>query len=472
MADVKATDQLQGETGFRPDGLGLHAKVVGRAIMFFAVFAFFWLTTDPFVDLAVEDTLDPIIGANLVSQILIVLLCALTLVAVRRTPLAVIRVLPSAALIMLIGWIGLSVITAVYPDLALRRFVQAMIILVLAASLLLLPQSGRQFNLWLAGATVAILVISYLGVIVVPHRAIHQITEISEPQHAGSWRGPYMHKNVTGGAMGLIVVVGIHVARAVHRGLGVAIVVAAGLFLAMSQAKTSIGLMPVALAMTALLLWLRSTPWRLLVIGGVLGGFNVLAVGSAVVPGLFQIVSMVTSDPTFTNRADVWRLVITETLRRPLTGFGFQAFWGTDSVHYRNSLETWANKASHAHNAFLDIAVTIGIPGAILAIVWLVLLPILDLRRSELRGGSRTLDGLYMGIWTFTLLCATLEATLFMTAGVGPMWFMMALAVFGLRLQARAHLVSEPDEEPVPRVRDLVASSEPGIEGPQSTSHR
>ena len=472
MAEAEAIGQPQGKAVTHTDGHGLASDGLGRGLLFLAVYMFFWITVDPFEDLTTEASGDPRIGANLISQILIVMLTAATLVLVRRTPLTVLRAMVAPVLLMLIGWIWLSALTAVYPDLALRRAIQAMMIIVLAACTLLLPQSGRQFNVWLAVAAVTVLVVSYLGVILIPHRAIHQITEVSEPQHAGSWRGPYMHKNITGGAMGLLALIGIHVSRALHRGLGIVIALAAALFLAMSQAKTSIGLFPVALLLTALILWLRSTAWRMVLVTGLLGGFNVLAVGSSVVPQLFQLVSMVTSDPTFTNRADVWRLVITETMARPLTGFGFQAFWGTDALFHRNSVEGWANKASHAHNAFLDIAVTIGIPGAVLAIVWLVLLPILDLRRSERRGGSRTLDGLYIGIWSFTLLCATLEATLFIGAGGGPMWFMMAMAVFGMRLQARTHLVSEPDGGAVPLSTQLLSRSNADHEGLQPTSIR
>lgn len=416
----------------------------GRAVLFFLAFLFFWMTVDPFEDLTTEASGDPRIGANLLSQVLIVLLSGFAALAVRRTPVPVLRSLLSPWLVILIGWIALSVVTAVYPDLAGRRLILALLIMLLAAATLLLPQSVSQFNIWLAGAAIFVLVCSYLGVLLIPHRAIHQITEVAEPQHAGSWRGPYLHKNITGGAMALLLVVGIHIARSTHRGIGIAIAIGSGVFTLMSQAKTSIALLPVALALTAVLLWLRNTPLRLFMIASLLGGFNLLTVGSSVIPQLKPIVSMITSDPTFTNRTDVWQLVIGEIADRPLTGFGFQAYWGTDALYHRGSVEGWANKASHAHNAFLDIAVTSGIPAAFLAIVWLVVVPVLDLRRSEMRGGSRTLDGLYIGIWMFTLLCASLEATLFIGAGGGPMWFMMLIAVFGLRLQANARLVSDP----------------------------
>jgi O-antigen ligase len=36
--------------------------------------------------------------------------------------------------------------------------------------------------------------------------------------------------------------------------------------------------------------------------------------------------------------------------------------------------EIWANTAGHAHNGYLDLALTIGIPGAALVTLWLVVL--------------------------------------------------------------------------------------------------
>ena len=57
----------------------------------------------------------------------------------------------------------------------------------------------------------------------------------------------------------------------------------------------------------------------------------------------------------------------------------------TEGLSYQETLRVLSEASVHQHfDAFLDIAVTSGIPAAFLAIVWLVVVPVLDLRRSEI----------------------------------------------------------------------------------------
>ncbi len=77
-------------------------------------------------------------------------------------------------------------------------------------------------------------------------------------------------------------------------------------------------------------------------------------------------------------------------VQRPLTGYGFSAFWGTPEVVYGlGDNTTWANAATDAHNAYLNLAVTIGIPGMLLVVLWVVVLPIADFCRRTPERGDR-----------------------------------------------------------------------------------
>jgi hypothetical protein len=53
-----------------------------------------------------------------------------------------------------------------------------------------------------------------------------------------------------------------------------------------------------------------------------------------------------------------------------------------------------------------------------------------------------------MRIWLFVLLSSAFESY-FLDNG-GPLWFTMLIAVFGLRLQAHANLVDNPDHGTAP----------------------
>jgi O-antigen ligase len=59
------------------------------------------------------------------------------------------------------------------------------------------------------------------------------------------------------------------------------------------------------------------------------------------------------------------------------------------------------------------------------------------------RGTDPDLTRLYVRIWMFGLFSSCFESTFF--GNSGPLWFTMLIAVFGLRLQAYANLVENPE---------------------------
>ena len=73
--------------------------------------------------------------------------------------------------------------------------------------------------------------------------------------------------------------------------------------------------------------WLRAvmllTPLLLL---------NLLSVGTVMNEGLAEIAKMLPLDPSFTGRTDIWTFALQSLQLRLATGYGFAAFWGTDSI--------------------------------------------------------------------------------------------------------------------------------------------
>lgn len=75
-------------------------------------------------------------------------------------------------------------------------------------------------------------------------------------------------------------------------------------------------------------------------------------------------------DPTITGRTSIWSEAVAIIAERPLLGHGYEAVWvGIDSrlPRYPTTL-----RHGHAHNGFLQIAATLGVP-AMLASIWFVL---------------------------------------------------------------------------------------------------
>ena len=75
----------------------------------------------------------------------------------------------------------------------------------------------------------------------------------------------------------------------------------------------------------------------------------------------------------------------------------------TPQVGPRRGHRFSASVADHAHNAILNLAVTTGAPGVLLALVWTVVLPCRDLARCLRSGADVATTNLFLRIWAFAL---------------------------------------------------------------------
>lgn len=439
-----SAESLSGRGNERANGASLAAAVwaqLGPAL-FLAIFLFFWVSLDAFVDLGDPALLLPSTGGDLVNQIAALFLSALALLyLIQNDPRRALSVI-SPALVVLFAWTAITAALSDAPAVAGRKIVLAGLIVAQATALLLIPRDRRQFAILLAIGVAIPLVISLLAPIFVPHLSIHQVTDLLEPNLAGDWRGLFAHKNVAGSASALMVIIGLFVRQAYDRRIGAAIVAGALLLLLLSGSKTPLGMLPISLLVAAVMMAARRTMLRALIALATIIGINLLTVGSTAFPAIRALLEQIGIDTTFTDRAAIWQLSLSKIAEHPLTGFGFQSLWGSDEMRASSSaIETWAVKATSAHSGYLDVALNSGLPGLLLFVVWFVLQPARDLTQSERIGADRLLNLLFVRIWVFALIASSLESVYF--AGGGPVWITVLVAALGLRLQARATLVPD-----------------------------
>ena len=423
-------------------------------MLFLAIFLYFWVSISPFVDLTNPMIVGVKEGSNVLNQAISTGLFLAALIYGACRDWLRFRYLLSGTLIALLIWMTIAATFSIYPDISYRRFTLALFVLVMSAVALTLPRSEKQFATLLAIGVIAVLALSYGGVALLPEYSIHNANEILEPEHAGNWRGPFGHKNAAGAAMVYIIIVGLYVTRRLNRTLGWGIILAAAIFLWQSQAKTAIGLFIPSLLLTQLALRARSSTMQFLLLAGGLAAFNLITVGSVIFPPIYDMLSLVMNDPTFTRRSDIWSFAIGKIMERPITGYGFEAFWGTTDVYFGAS-SNWANRTTDAHNGYVDFAIGNGIVGVILLVLWVVIRPLGDLHRSLMSGNDPALTEFYLRVWTYALYSGCLESFAFKNGHLG--WFMLLLAVFGLRFQASTRLVVDapkaaprPAEGPAP----------------------
>ncbi|SFB17760.1 O-antigen ligase [Rhizobium sp. NFR07] len=416
----------------------IHAPAAGRNIigpcLFMAVFLFYWVTTNPYVDLRGTAVLDPSAGSSSSINQIVTIGLTLSLMAYGfMHPMRSIILQPRVLLASLFTWFFVTAFLSNYPMQSAKTIVLAILTVMNASIFLLLPASERQFGKLVAIGTLIMLGFAYFGVIFKPQLAIHQASELREPMNAGFWRGHFTHKNAAAGAMVMAAFFGFFVMRVWSRFLGLLIIGLAWFFLLHTGGKTASAMLPAVLVIS----WFfeRYRALRIPIALGGVAAFNLLAVGSAVIPPFRALVNSFGVDPTFTNRADIWRFAFTAIEDNPILGYGMKAFWQTrELVYSNNSIETWAVEAYNAHNSFIDIWLLTGLPGLIMTLFFVLFMPLKALMRKDgVPEAQSHITRLFVRVWLYTLYNAGLESVFFDSGSY--QWFSFCVALYAFRLQ-------------------------------------
>jgi O-antigen ligase len=407
---------------------------VARAALFLGTLLLVWISLKPFADLS-NASIDFGTGNDTGIYIWFSLLAIAVPTLAFSTDARGMATLATPTFMLLAGWMVLSVVLSQDPSTSLRRFVLTACVVATAATLLLLPRSRQELTRWLVTATLMVLALCYLGVLLAPGLSIHQASDLQEPHLAGDWRGIYGHKNAAAAMMVLFMFIGLYAARSGALISGLLIIGLTALFLVFCGGKSAAALLVLVMGVTSLMpltsrLWTRAV---LCLLPLVLA--NLLSVGTVISDGLATLARVLPFDTTFTGRTDVWRFAVESLARRPLTGYGFSAFWGSDLTTQPDASSEWAVEAAHSHNGYLDSALTMGLPGLVLLITVVVIGPLRNYAQAVDRGNGGPLAVLLLRIWLFAVYLATFES--FFLDRADPIWFMLLLSVFGLHYLAR-----------------------------------
>ena len=148
-----------------------------------------------------------------------------------------------------------------------------------------------------------------------------------------------------------------------------------------------------------------------------------------------SLFSLLGKDVTLTGRTEIWSAVLDSIAKRPLLGYGYQAFWlGLQGESYRVILAvSWV--LAQAQNGFLDVTLEMGLAG--LTIVLLVFGfafrdGVVCLFQSRDQMQLRAVEW-YLAIVVLTLFYNLDESFLFDPKHLGSMMFL--LACVGLRIE-------------------------------------
>jgi O-antigen ligase len=341
----------------------------------------------------------------------------------------------SPAFVLFGAWLLITVVLSFDPTTSVKRLSLTICVVAVTASMMLLPKSQNELTHWFAIAALALLAICYLGILLAPDLSIHLASDPQEPGLAGNWRGAFGHKNMAAAVMVMVLFLGVYV---VSSGLwisGAAIIALASLFLLYSAGKSSLTLCFAVLLLTSITSFVRSFWLRAIILLTPLLLLNLLSIGAVMFEGLAGISKLLPFDSTFTGRTDIWAFALQSLHARLLTGYGFASFWGSSAIQNLPEGKEWAGFAAHSHNGYLDTALGMGVPGMLLLILVLVILPLRNFQRATEGGNNGPLAMALLRIWLFGLYLSVMES--FFLDRSDPIWFTFLLAVFGLHYLAR-----------------------------------
>ena len=362
-------------------------------------------------------------------------LCAAAMIgiaALQRLGMAMFRSLP-IGMGLLLAWCLASALWSLEPHVVLRR---AGLEVVLVVSLMLSVETlgpVRAFTIW-RWLLAAVLLVNFLSIPLIAS-ARHGAGEI-DPALVGNWRGLYGHKNIAGAVSAITALLFLFTPNGRRNWMGIAIALAACVFLAMTHSKSSAGFLVIAL--TAGLLYRigwRDGLSRAVLVAGVAFLFVVLAV--FVLLDAAAIARMLEDPTEFTGRAAIWAAELRYIADHPLLGSGFGTFTdtGSQSPLHNYVSGSWVDAVSHGHNGYLQLLVTIGGIGFVLAMLALLAAPLRHF--WPLDRGENGFKSLLFALFAFAVLHNFMESDFL--EGDGVIWASLLLVIAALNASARRH---------------------------------
>jgi exopolysaccharide production protein ExoQ len=373
-------------------------------------------------------------GGDMLRQAFYLLLFASVVAAgFLRRGFAIVRAVPPMLLVLL-GWCLMSALWATAPDIAMRR--AGLAIVVAISAMLCVDAIGptRALKLWwwvLAG----VLVVNWLSVAILP-QAVHLPGE-QDPGLVGDWRGLYFHKNIAGAVSAVSAIVFLFSGLKSRRWYDFALSAGSVGFVVMTHSKSSLGLLAFAIAagLTYRAAW-RSGVDRMIV---AIAALLVLALGIAALVVNADTVAHMLEDPAeFTGRGAIWQAEIAYIKDHPFLGSGFGTFADTGNLSPLHNYvgSAWVETVAHGHNGYLQMMVTIGGVGGLLAFIALLAIPFAQFWN----GNARDLTGRAMlfALFVFFVLHNVMESDFL--EGDAPAWvsFLLMLALLRARQEEGA----------------------------------
>lgn len=348
-----------------------------------------------------------------------------------------------------------SVAWSAFPALAFRRDASLMapILVGLVAAYRYRPEDVIRFI-----GRFCLLLIGVSLVVVVAFPSVGIMHDALNPEIDGAWRGFTPHKSV----LGTILVLGfeIYAWRALfeskRRWLHVAIAVAMMVVCFLARSSTAFIAMGFSVLLLAILAIRRSELRMRFLPELAFWGFTLVAL--LFLPFMLTtLVQLLGKDVSLTGRIPLWQSLMPFIADRPLLGYGYGTFWVANSPQMIliRQLNPW--NPPDAHNAYIGVALELGLTGAIIATGFLLSVIFRAYRTSRSTGLAWPA---FLFAFAFVYAITNMVDTPLLSMGS---FFTFMLAFCHFALVRRALGQGQENVSASNRGRMAVAGAEPGL---------
>jgi exopolysaccharide production protein ExoQ len=255
-------------------------------------------------------------------------------------------------------------------------------------------------------------------------------------RNGGAWQGVFGSKNGCAQYMLYLLSPAIcfRFSRRSVRLLSYALYLVAAILIVMSRAKTAWVLLPALILFTAWFSQLRRISTKS-------ARFLAFATGGMAVVAAFgiplaatQILQLLGKESTLSGRVPLWTGVLTAIFKRPLLGYGYDAFWHQGlQGEVLNIFAVTHFEIFQAQNGFLEVWLELGVVGLAL-MLWTLVQAAQD-ATACLRDGDLSSTRWYIGLLVITVIY-NVDETFFTLANSLP-WLLFMVACVGLAQEAR-----------------------------------
>lgn len=350
-------------------------------------------------------------------------------------------------LLLLLLWGTISIFFSQAPERSSAMLTQQATYLFLTIALTSSMTEPDRFLKMLRLACLVCVTISIIGVLVVPERAIHQVSGTTLAYDLQDlWRGVFVHKNFGAGFLAFgAVICFCRIIQARGNFIDFALLVMTAVFIFFSGSVSAV-ISPMAAILFA---WALSWPMRSKTF--TVAATICLVAIVAIFPYFVTSYLAPEYGITLENRSAIWTAHQAIIGNRVLTGYGYQAVSvsGSPLSGYDN-LGWISAEGLHAHNGFMDMLGQLGLVGATLVLAFLALGFLGVVKAYRLSGGAKSdrQDAFILSALFLTAVLRSLVEPDFFSNRVH--WFVFVVVCLTANRWVRSRL-----EKPINRVSDV-----------------